>query len=775
MRITKMTLRSAAALAAFAVMAGPVLAQDIVDLDNTADDSEDAAQPDATAAGNDAEIIVTAQRRAERVQDIPLAITAFGGEALTRAGIVSLESLAPRVPSFYFGSFGAARPQLYIRGIGTRSFDPGSESSVGVFVDEVYLGRASGSFGSLRDIERIEVLRGPQGTLYGRNTIGGAINVITRAPSSDFQAEAEVGISNYDGWEVFGAVGGPITSDGSVMFRVAGWRTYRDGYMTNLTTGNTFQGLDNWGGRARLAFRPTNNLRIDLTAEVTQDDDEAAFSGFNQGSGPIVNPTTGAVTPANPLATFLGQATLPPISNVGLRNEGYLSFDPYLDRRAASYIGRIEYDAPFATLTSVTSYRTLRIEDGRDLEGSSRDIINQLSSERSNQFTQEIRLTSDRDGPASFGGALDWIIGGFYYRDRSNRADIFNLGADSVVAGIPPGGPQTSTAISQYEIDSYAVFGQATLHLGNFDLTLGARYTRDEKRAVQSGLNTRPGVPLVAVPFSVDNSAVYTSFDPRIVLTYNFSRDVNIYASWSTGFKSGGFQYVPFAASQANVLFQPEEITAYEVGLKSEFLDRTLRFNVAGFYYDYTNLQVSRIVDLGGGAAASLITNAAASTIKGIEVEILARPSPNIDVSIAYGYLDAAYDEYIFNATQNFSGTAMVRAPDHSLNLGAEWRIPVGDEGRITLRGDYALLSTFYHEPGEASPIFGGATSLTREPGYGLLDLRASFEYRNWRISGYVTNVFDTQYRRTVLALGSTLSDFPGQPRIYGLRVAYRY
>lgn len=755
--------------------------------------AQDAAAPEAPAAQEDAysgEILVTAQRREERVQDIPVAITAFGGQQVEKLGILSLENIAPRVPSFYFGSFGAARPQLYIRGIGTRSFDPGSESSVGVFIDDVYAGRASGSFGSLRDIERIEVLRGPQGTLYGRNTIAGAINVITKGPTDHFTGEAEAGISNYDGYSLFGAVGGPIASD-KLMFRVAGWKAERDGYQTNLTTGNKFQGIDNWGGRARLKFAPSDEFTIDLTAELSRDGDKAAFAGFNRGSGPARS-LAGVTTPANPFAVFLGRAGRTPIAYTG-GNEGYWSFDPYLDRKTESYIGRVEYDAGFATITSISALKKLRISDGRDLEGSSLDVINQLSNERSRQFTQEIRITSDPSGPASFDGALDWIIGAFYYRDRSSRRDEFRLGNDSVVAGIPlpsppnpagtPGGPQVSTAISDYEIDSYAIFGQATLHLGEkFEVTLGGRYTRDEKRAVQQGLNTRPGVPLVAVPFAVDNSATYESFDPRVVATYKFSPDASIYASFSTGFKSGGFQYVPFSAAQANVLFQPEDITTYEVGFKSEWLDRRLRFNVAAFHYDYKDLQVSRIVDLGGGAAASLISNAASSKIYGADVELLLRPSDNFDLSVTYGYLDAKYDSYFTNAAgvpptaaTNFSDRPLVRAPKHSINVGGEWRIPIGDDSGLTLRADYAMLAKFYHEPGEADPIYGGAVSLSKEPSYGLLDLRAAYEIGDFRITAYVTNVTKKDYRRTVLALGSTLSDFPGEPRIYGLKVGYRF
>jgi iron complex outermembrane receptor protein len=468
-----------------------------------ATDGEPAAQE---SVGFD-EILVTAQRREERLQDIPVAISAFGSEQLERQGITDISTVAPRVPSFYFGSFGATRPQLYIRGIGTRSFDPGSESSVGVFVDDVYLGRASGSFASLRDVERIEVLRGPQGTLYGRNTIGGAINVITKSPTSSFEGQVEAGVSNYKGYNVFGAVGGPLTSSGTVQFRVAGWRDYREGYLTNLTTGTTFQGIDNTGGRAKLAFEPSNAVRIELTAEYTTDGDEAAFAGFNRGSGPIVNPVTGVRTPANPAAIFLGAPGRTPIVNPG-GNSGYVSVDPRLDREAQTYIARGEFDLGFASLTSITGYRKLATDEARDLEGSSRSVLDQLGRERSKQLTQEFRLASNPDGALSFGGALDWVIGGFYYHDKSLRIDTFLLGIDSAVRAAA-GTPATDATIADFKSDSYAAFGQATVHLGEkFDVTVGARYTRDEKRAIQSGTTT-DAAPLITAPFSVSNSAVY--------------------------------------------------------------------------------------------------------------------------------------------------------------------------------------------------------------------------------------------------------------------------
>ena len=720
---------------------------------------------------DDTEILVTAQRREERVQDIPIAISAFGAAQLERTGVVSIENIAPRVPSFYFGSFGALRPQLYIRGIGTRSFDPGSESSVGVFVDEVYQGRSSGSFGALKDLERVEVLRGPQGTLYGRNTIGGAINVITKGPTAQFEGQVDAGISSYNGWEVFGAAGGPVTSDGTIQFRVAGWHTERDGYVRNLRTGRRFQGIDNSGGRARLAFVPSDTIRIDLTGEYIHDGNKGAFGGFNQGTGRSV---TGAA--ANPRSVFFAPAGLAATSVVprdDLRR-GVLSFDPTLDRDAYSGIARVELDAGFATLTSISAYKKLDVSDGRDLEGSSLRVIDQVSDETSKQFTQEFRLTSNPDGALSFGGALDWIVGAFYYNDKSRRTDAFAIGVDSVVRAAA-GTPALDVAFSDYKIESYAVFAQATAHIGeNFDVTVGGRYSKDKKRATQTG-STTDALPIIAAAFATTNRATYDSFDPRIVATYRFSDDANVYASYSTGFKSGGFQYVPFNLAAANTLFEPEDIKTYEVGLKSEWLDRRLRFNLAAFHYDYKNLQVSRILDTPSGPQ-TLISNAASSKINGVDLELTLRPTNGFDVSVAYGYLDAKYDEYVFNLGQNlvFDDTTLVRAPKHSINVAGEWRIPVG-ESRLTLRADYALLGTFFHEPGEGDPRFGSGIPLTREEGYGLLDLRAAFEAGPFKVTAYATNVLDKNYRRTVNALGNTIVGFAGQPRIVGAKVGYSF
>lgn len=706
------------------------------------------------------EVIVTAQRRAESMQDIPIAISAYGAEELEKTGVVSIEHIALRTPGAYFSSFGALRPQLYIRGIGTRSFDPGSESSVGVFVDEVYLGRASGSFGSLKDIERIEVLRGPQGTLYGRNTIGGAINVISKGPTETFEGIIEAGISNYDGYELFGAASGPVRKQGDIKFRAALWKTERDGYVRNLATGTDFQGVENTGARLSLTIDVTNALSINLKSELVHDGDKAGFGGINQG------------TSGNPNAVFFAHPdAIPGLVAPKSMNAGALNKDPLLDRDAATFVGRVDYDTESVTVSSITSLRNVDAFDSRDLDGSSLDTVSQEGNEDSTQFTQEFRLSSNPSGRLSFGGDVDWILGAFYYQDDSDREDKFILGADSAV------GATTDSVLAKFDAKSYALFGQLTLHLTErLDITLGGRYTKDRKSTDHTGV-TLDTLPLVSSNYETSNSADFSSFDPRLVVSYQVEDDISLYASYSTGFKSGGFQFSPFNLAAANVLFDPEEIATYELGFKSEWLDHRLRVNGAAYVYDYKDLQVSRIIDTPSGPQ-TLISNAAGSEISGFDIDILARPVEAFEFSLSYGYLDATYDNYEFTLDPDnplsFDGTRMVRAPEHTINIGAEWFIPV-DTNMVSLRADYAIISEAYHEPGEGSAEFGSGIPLTAEDEYRLLNIRATYEVGDYKISAYVNNALDEEYRRSVNALGSVIVGFSAQPRVYGIKVSYQF
>lgn len=703
---------------------------------------------------SDADIVVTAQRRSERLQDIPASISAIDSNALKAAGVLDISNVAPRVPGFYAGGFGASRPQLYIRGIGTRQFDPGSESSVGVFVDESYLGRTGGVLGVLKDIERVEVLKGPQGTLYGRNTIAGAVNVITKGPTDTLQAEAEAGYGNYKSYDLFGAISGPIAGD-VVKARIAGWRSYRQGYVTNLTTGNHAQGLDNYGGRVRFEITPTDRLKINLIGEIVRDNGPS-FQGQSIGS----------VTNAN--GVLLGNAGLVPKKSSDPYAQ-YYSSDPAYWRDIDAITGKVELDVGSGAFVSVTSFRRLKYRDDRDFDNTSLNVIRQISDETSRQFSQELRFVSEKNGNLSFGGLVDWIVGLYYYNDQSYHRDTFAYGADSV-----PGAGNVDTTYGNYSTKSYAAFGQATIHLAKtVELTLGGRYTQDRKSATL-GATTTDTRPLVGAAFVQPNpEVIFKSFDPRVVLSWQPNRNLNIYASYSQGFKSGGYQYTPLTAAQAASVFRPETIKAYEAGIKSVWMGGAVRANAAAFRYDYKDLQVSTVVDLGGGNTPSLIANAADSRIQGGELDLTVEPIRDLQFTFGYAYTDAKYGTYKGPAGVDFSNTSLVRAPKNSINTSAQYTFPVGDDSDIMVRADYALLSDFFHEPGQGELRFGSTIPLTREPGYGLGNARIAFRHGQWKLSGWVQNVFDTTYRRTVLALPGQVISIYGQPRTYGVTLGW--
>lgn len=560
-------------------------------------------------------------------------------------------------------------------------------------------------------------------------------------------------MGNYGSYDLFGAVSGPIAGD-AVKGRVAAWRSKRRGYMTNLRTGNHPQGLDNYGGRVRLELNPSSNIKIDLIGEIMRDTG-ASFQGESIGS--VVNPN----------GILLGRAGLVPIRSNDPYKQTYTTDTDY-NRHVDALTAKVQFFTDVADIVSVSSYRKMKYKDDRDFDNTSLDVIRQISDEDSKQYSQELRLVSNRDGALSLGGALDWILGAYYYKDKSFHSDTFDFGPDSVVG---EGG--VDKTIGQYRTTSLAFFGQATLNISDqLKITAGARYTEDKKRSTLSGTTT-DARPLVPAAFVQANPKVkFTSFDPKVTLSWQPNRDLNFYASYGQGFKSGGYQYTPLTAAQAALVFQPEEIDAYEAGVKAVLMDGALRANAAVYRYDYANLQVSRVVLLPDGSTPSLITNAGKSRIEGAELDVTLRPTDGFEVNLAYAYTDAKYQTYIAGAN-NFSGTRMVRAPKHSVNVSAQYTVETGADSDLTLRADYAMLSDFFHEPGQGELRFGSTIPLTREDGYGLANARVTYRMGNWQLSGWVNNLFDTHYRRTVLALPGQVINLYGQPRTYGATIGW--
>ncbi len=621
-------------LAALAVsIAFPVQAQ----TDAASESSQAGVHEDASEGI--ADIVVTAQRRSESAQRVPIALTALGSAQLAQQGVTDVSRIALRVPGFYLGSFGASRPQLYIRGVGSRTFDPGSDPSVGVFVDDVYVGRAGSVLNQLRDVQRVEVLRGPQGTLYGRNTIGGAINIVTEGASREPEAMIQAGVTSFNGHEVYGMLSGPMAADGAARARISLWNVQRDGYVRSRVTGGRGNGIENYGGRFRVDIGSEDSVLIALKAEYTHDGDRAGYGGVKQGSA------------VNPDAVYFGRPGLSyPVDPNPYRVAS--ETDPAFDRDIALLSGKLSANLGGVTLASITGYMRQKNSEGRDQDGTPFFVLNQRTTENSRQITQEFRLSSQEGGALTFEDLLSWVVGLYYYDDKSSRDENYILGPDSApVTALGGGGIKSDFVFGDYERRSYAAFGQVTVNFTqNLRLIGGLRYSHDRASAAYQATTDRPGGPFVVAPYDApETKRAWHSVDPKVVLQYDFSRDVNVFASFSKGYKSGGFQYSPVNATVAAATFDPEKVTAYEIGLKSQFFQRKVRLNLAAFKYDYSDLQVSAgLVALPNGAFSTVVSNAASSDIKGVEAELLVAPISGVELNASYAYLDAKYGAFSF-------------------------------------------------------------------------------------------------------------------------------
>lgn len=709
------------------------------------------------------EIIVTAQKRAEKLQSVPVTVAAFDKSILNAAGVARIDDISRMTPNVYMGNFAPSKVQVYIRGVGSRQFDIGSEPSVGVFVDDVYMGRIHNIFSNMLDVERVEVLKGPQGTLYGRNTIGGAINIITAEPTNDLEADFKAGIGNYDAYFGEAAISGPIVAD-RLMARVAARYTKRDGYLKNLATGGTALGEDQIVVRGKLRYESGDAFSLTLTGEYNRDDPPGQ-------QGKTEGPDIFLRSPVVPLVT----ATSDPLAD-------FYTYDPILTREVAHFSAKANWSNDNVSVVSVTGYRDSDLYEFTDADSTILDIYTHTVDEQSEQFTQELRISSTPEGSLSFGGRVHWLVGGYYLHDKSLRSDIFTLGSHSLPAFLYflQGGTDTiiNTMTLDAKTESYAAFGEITISLSpSLNFTAGIRYSRDKKNGIYTGDTNIPGTLLIFAAFAFEMNRTWDSVDPRFTLDYHITDDVMAFITYSTGFKGGGYQWAVTDPLVAQSVFDPEEVKYYEVGLKTQWFDRRLTVNVAAFYNDYKDLQVQRIVESSTGGATGVITNAANSTIKGVEVEMQARPTAELLLSLGYGYLSAKYDDYIFNDLVDFSDTRMVRTPKHTINAAVDYTQALGKTGELNFRTDWSYSSHFFHEPGEA--VIPAPRPGVRESGYHLVNMRLSYLAGQFRLTGYMNNVFDKHYRQAVLsypAIGDNpgqVLGYPARPRMYGVELAW--
>ncbi len=710
------------------------------------------AEPVAVDMG---EVIVTARKREESLQDVPISISAFGGAALDKAGYADLSNVSRVASNVYFEAADRSRPLIYIRGVGTRGYDGGSDPSVGVFLDGVYQGRFGGLDVDLNDVQRVEVLKGPQGTLYGRNTIGGAISVVTKEPTQTFKARgyAELGQSAISGDNLysFGAtVSGPV-----VEHKLAGLlsvsRRTRDGYQPTRTADDVATGVrggseDSYGLNGKLSWTPTAALRIKFAGDYTKSD------------GPPL------ILTSNQLGRGLGPGFLTPGYTVPTPSAD--PYHPYSDVTDAHikktiYGGSVTADwsaGPY-TLTSISAARKLKIDEINDLDGTPLPFYTNPVTDNANQISQELRLsyTSDR---------LTWLAGAYYGHEQDKRNDTIAFGPASLLQFFAPV-PMVWSFDVNGRNTTYAAFGQLHYDLtSKVSMTVGARYSKDEK---QFTFNTGNNVPyLVVAPFVTSLNRSWNSFDPSISLDYKITPDIMAYASWSSGYKSGAFQFIATSVNIANQVASPEDVRSSEVGLKTMLFDRRVRLNLSAFHMDYKNLQQLRLVPGPGDTAFIVINNAAASTIEGIEAEARAVLNQNLSVDFSYAYLNARFDSYPFQPGQDFSGNHMPRAPQNSFSIAPNFQTALG-AGQIDGRIAYTWRDKIYFEADN-----NAIDPQSSEKALALVDASLSYTQDQWTLGFWARNLSDERYRRQVLnSTGSAQRQVWAEPRTVGLRLAF--
>ncbi len=705
--------------------------------------AQSATRAEEAPTASDADIVVTAQRRSERLQDVPLSIAAFSSEQLATSGVKSLEQLADRTPGVFFKSLNPAMPNAAIRGIGTTQSDNSAEAPIGLFVDDVYVASFAAGPSSFFDVDRIEILRGPQGTLYGRNTIGGAINIITRDPTRDLQGSLEGEIGTYGAIRTRVALSGPLSD--TLSARVAFATNNRDGWTRNATLNNRrTNDENNVGARLKLLYEPSDRLRLKVTADYSRDNQTDALAEIKG-------------TFAFPIAPPRAEATPDPyVSQSDLYG--------YDKRKLWSVSLKGEYALSDSVgLTTITAYRHHRSNILRDLDSTALPVIAANDTEKGDQFSQEVRLASAGDTP------FKWLLGAYYFTADSSRREFWTIGGTL---------PQFAAVQGNYGwpfkggTDSYAAFGQASYALTEqFEVVAGLRYSHDKKDGTFRVFSTAPS-PLgafVSPPagFTAAVSKSWSSVDPAVTLNFRPNQDVLFYASFKTGFKSGGFQNRPSTLIAATTAYDPEDVKVYEGGIKSQWFDRKLTANLSLYHYDYRDLQQTVLKP---NTAITVTDNVGKARIRGGELELAFRPTSQLSLNLGYAYNDAIYKDYIDGSNVQRAGNRLSRAPKHMWNLAGEYTLPTG-LGDLAFRLEYIHQSRIFYTPDNAG--------VNQEAPYGLLNARIALSTSDrLTVSVRGSNLTKTDYcanQATSIPSLTAARCWVGAPREFALNVAYRF
>ncbi len=686
------------------------------------------------------EITVTATKMgATNLQETPLAITAFTTDYLEKTGVKDVRDLAFATPNLVLAQNGNSA-QIYIRGIGSNNSFAGGETSSTVHLDGVYIARPGAVFFNFLDVERIEVLRGPQGTLYGRNSVGGTINIISRKPSNELQAKVQGTVGNYDLWRAEGYISGPIIED-KLSASVSASRSKRDGYFKNVVaSGNDRGSEDNWSIRGQIRATPNENLEILVRADYM---DDQGIAASNQALLMPFYPVAGG--PEDPVTASIR----------GDWHKVALNTPSIFDRYLAGVSAEITYEfSEAAVLKSLTAYRESKTDTLNDTDATNLNRQTTALIEKQDQFSQELNLSGRLD-------RAKYVFGLYYFEEHIATS------GEGVFAITPANFKTQPHPI--VDTKALAAYGQVDYDFTEqFTATLGMRYSHETKDFEQrlNRVNGTTGVSLPGFPVTYFREGTYKAWTPKFGLQFKPTDNAMLYATVTRGFKSGGFN---FSSGNAVHGYNPEKLWSYEVGFKSDFADNRVRLNGSAFYYDYKDLQVQAFITPG----VTDITNASDAKIKGFELELLARPVQGLDIGGTLNHLDATYKNFpaapITGGTFDATGKRLNSAPKWSYTAFAQYSFDLGDAGSVYVRGEYGWKSRqFFTVVND---------NIQTTPSYDIIN--ASIGYTSpddrWQVIVYGRNLGNEQYLISTGGFTAVPSGTPGDPRSYGLRLSFTY
>ena len=755
----------------------------------------EAITPDATTKAEAHQIIVAARRRAEDLQSVPNAMTVVDAYTLTRSYTVNINQLSQLVPTLNYSSPNPRNTAFTIRGLGSSvvaisQANDGLEPGVGFYVDQVYHARPATAAFDFTDIEQIEVLRGPQGTLFGKNTTAGAINITTKKPSFDWGGEAEASLGGQGFVQLKGAVSGPVVP-AIVAFRLSGSITRRDGTIYNTRYQRHQNDVHNDAVRGQLLFTPAENLSLRIIGDWSNFSNRCCTQLFLR-----VAPTLKPVAQRYPTlaAGAPGGPYTPP------------SLDPYdrltdidaalgVDSQEGGVSSIADWSVGDATVTSVGAWRFWKWDAANDRDYSGLPIqITQHIPSRQDQYSQELRIASNRPGK------IEYVAGLYYFHQKIVGRPISIYGPAATYWLLPASPTRSSALLDGYRSDgatdfrtsSYAIFGEVTWHaLARLALTGGARYTYEEKRGVYD-LRTFGGVaPTPALQADQQSILRPQSYRARIGdgsasgranISYQIDDDVMAYVSFARSEKSGGINMSGLPVNTMNqavlatAVVRPEKNSTWEAGFKTALLGDALTFNVNGYYTRVTDFQANVVDNAATVALRSYLANIPEVTVKGVEFDGALRIGSRLTLRAAGSYADGLYRKYpsgpcpieLSPTVQcNLTGKDLPGLPKWSGSLGGEYvePTPIGRiDGDAFLRADATARSR----------VFGDATdsAYTVIQGYALVNASVGYRTPNWEMALFVRNLFDKDYLQNVTVQAGNsglIVGTPNDPRMSGI------